>query len=197
MNKPYSESCDQNKQPILEVILPIFSTANSVLEIGSGTGQHAIYFAEKMPHLTWYTSDRRSYLDGINMWLEDADLPNVEPPLELDVTDDHWPVADVDAVFTANSVHIMGRHEVACLIKGAGKLLTEQGGLVIYGPFNYGGSYTSESNAHFDQWLKSRDSGSGIKDFEEILSLANDNGMQLLADTAMPANNRILHFIKT
>ena len=197
MNKPYSESCDQNKQPILEVILPIFSALNSVLEIGSGTGQHAIYFAEKMPHLTWYTSDRRSYLDGINMWLEDTNLPNVMPALELDVTDDHWPVADVDAVFTANSVHIMGRREVACLIKGAAKLLTEQGDLVIYGPFNYGGSYTSESNARFDQWLKSRDTGSGIKDIEEILSLAHDNGMHLIADMAMPANNRILHFTKT
>ena len=197
MNKPYSESCDQNKQPILEVILPIFSTVSRVLEIGSGTGQHAIYFAEKMPHLTWYTSDRRSYLDGINMWLEDAGLPNAVPPLELDVTDDHWPVVDVDAVFTANSAHIMGRHEVARLIEGAGKVLSEQGALVIYGPFNYGGSYTSESNARFDQWLKSRDAGSGIKDFEEIMSLANDNGMQLIADMAMPANNRILHFIKT
>jgi len=197
MNKPYSESCDQNKKPILEVILPIFSTVSRVLEIGSGTGQHAIYFAEKMPHLTWYTSDRRSYLDGINMWLEDAGLPNAVPPLELDVTDDHWPVVDVDAVFTANAVHIMGRREVARLIEGAGKVLSEQGALVIYGPFNYGGSYTSESNARFDQWLKSRDAGSGIKDFEEIMSLANDNGMQLIADMAMPANNRILHFTKT
>ncbi len=197
MNKPYSESCEQNKEPILSVIRPIFSAYSRVLEIGSGTGQHAIYFAENMPHLTWCSSDRRSYLEGINMWLEDAGLPNVVPPLELDVTDDHWPVADVDAVFTANSVHIMGYREVACMIKGAGKLLPEQGALVIYGPFNYGGSYTSESNARFDQWLKSRDSRSGIKDFEEILSMADDNGMQLTADLAMPANNRILHFTKT
>lgn len=197
MNKPYSESCVQNREPILDVISPIFSTASAVLEIGSGTGQHAIYFAEKMPHLTWYTSDRRSYIDGINMWLEDAGLANVIPPIELDVTADHWPVSGVDAVFTANSVHIMGQREVESLMEGVGKLLSEQGSLVIYGPFNYAGSYTSESNARFDQWLKSRDPESGIKDFEEILSLADQNGMRLVADHTMPANNRILHFTKT
>ena len=197
MNKPYSESCVQNREPILDVISPIFSTASAVLEIGSGTGQHAIYFAERMPHLTWYTSDRRSYIDGINLWLEDASLANVIPPIELDVTADHWPVSDIDAVFTANSVHIMGQHEVQSLMEGVGKLLSEQGSLVIYGPFNYAGSYTSESNARFDQWLKSRDPRSGIKDFEEMLSLADQNAMRLIADHTMPANNRILHFIKT
>ena len=197
MNKPYSESCVQNREPILDVISPIFSTASAVLEIGSGTGQHAIYFAERMPHLTWYTSDRRSYIDGINMWLEDASLANVIPPIELDVTADHWPVSDIDAVFTANSVHIMGQHEVQSLMEGVGKLLSEQGSLVIYGPFNYAGSYTSESNARFDQWLKSRDPRSGIKDFEDILSLADEHAMRLIADHTMPANNRILHFIKT
>jgi SAM-dependent methyltransferase len=197
MNKPYSESCVQNREPILDVISPIFSTASAVLEIGSGTGQHAIYFAEKMPHLTWYTSDRPSYIDGINMWLEGANLPNVIPPIELDVTADHWPVSGIDAVFTANSVHIMGQREVECLMEGVGKLLNEQGSLVIYGPFNYAGSYTSESNERFDQWLKSRDPESGIKDFEEIRSLADQNAMRLITDHTMPANNRILHFMKT
>ena len=196
MNKPYSESCEQNKEPILSVISPIFSSYSRVLEIGSGTGQHAVYFAEKMPHLTWCSSDRRSYLEGINMWLEDAALSNVVPPIELDVCSDHWPVLDIDAVFTANSVHIMSLQEVVCLMRGVGKLLRAQGSLVIYGPFNYSGSYTSESNASFDQWLKSRDPRSGIKDFEVMLSLASDNAMQLIADHAMPANNRILHFMK-
>ena len=197
MNKPFSESCEQNKGPILSVISPIFSSYSRVLEIGSGTGQHAIYFAEKMPHLTWCSSDRRSHLEGINMWLEAAALPNVDAPIELDVSSSHWPVFDIDAVFTANSVHIMSLQEVVCLMQGAGKLLRAQGSLVIYGPFNYGGCYTSQSNASFDQWLKSRDPRSGIKDFETMLSLASENAMQLVADHTMPANNRILHFMKS
>ncbi len=196
MNKPYSESCDQNKDPILTVISPLFSALSNVLEIGSGTGQHAVYFAEKMPHLTWHTSDCQSYLDGINMWLSDAGLTNVLPPLELDVSRSQWPQLEVDAVFTANSIHIMQQQDVVNLINGVGKLLKQKGSFVIYGPFNYNGQYTSKSNESFDQWLKQRDPLSGIKHFEEIESLANDNGMRLVTDYEMPANNRILHFIK-
>ncbi len=196
MKKPYSESCDQNKEPILSVISPVFSSLSSVLEIGSGTGQHALYFAEKMPHLRWFTSDCQSYLDGINMWLADAALPNVEPPFELDVTSSKWPQLDIDAVFTANSIHIMNQQNVIDFMSGVGRLLKEQGSLMIYGPFNYNGSYTSESNESFDLWLKERDAASGIKPFEEMLALAENNGMSLLTDYEMPANNRILHFIK-
>ncbi len=196
MKKPYSESCDQNKEPILSVISPVFSSLSSVLEIGSGTGQHALYFAEKMPHLRWFTSDCQSYLDGINMWLADAALPNVEPPFELDVTSSKWPQLDIDAVFTANSIHIMNQQNVIDFMSGVGRLLKEQGSLMIYGPFNYNGSYTSESNESFDLWLKERDAASGIKPFEEMLALAENNGMSLLTDYEMPTNNRILHFIK-
>jgi cyclopropane fatty-acyl-phospholipid synthase-like methyltransferase len=170
---------------------------SSVLEIGSGTGQHAIYFAKKMPHLTWYTSDCKPYLEGINMWLTDAALPNVKPPFELDVSASKWPLMTVDAIFTANSIHIMHPRDVVNFIIGAGRLLSREGCLVIYGPFNYGGQYTSESNARFDQWLKARDPQSGVKHFEEVVSLANDSGMKLANDYDMPANNRILHFIKT
>jgi SAM-dependent methyltransferase len=196
MIKPYSDSCDQNREPILDVISPVFSTLRRVLEIGSGTGQHAIYFAEKMPHLTWYTSDCNCNLQGINMWLSEAALPNVIAPIELDVSSSTWPVMSVDAIFTANSVHIMHQPDVVNLIEGAGRLLPHGGSLVIYGPFNYNRQYTSESNARFDQWLKARDPGSGIKHFEEVESLANDCGMTLAGDYAMPANNRILHFLK-
>lgn len=196
MNKPYSESCDQNKDPILDVISPLLATATSVLEIGSGTGQHAIYFAQNMPHLKWFTSDCVSYLDGINLWLRDAGLENVSPPFELDVSSSAWPQLAVDAVFTANSIHIMSQQDVINFMRGAGRLLKTQGSLLIYGPFNYNGSYTSDSNASFDQWLKARNPLSCIKHFEEMVSLANDNAMQLLTDYAMPANNRILHFVK-
>ena len=196
MNKPYSESCDQNKEVILSIISPLFLSLSNVLEIGSGTGQHAIYFAERMPHLRWHTSDCSSYLDGINMWLADTGLTNVLPPLELNVSRSQWPQLEVDAVFTANSIHIMHQQDVVNLINGVGKLLKQGGGFVIYGPFNYNGLYTSKSNENFDRWLKQRDAFSGIKHFEEIESLANSNNMQLVTDYEMPANNRILHFIK-
>jgi SAM-dependent methyltransferase len=197
MNKPYSESCDQNREPILDIIAPIFSASSSVLEIGSGTGQHAVYFAENMPHLKWYTSDCRPYLDGINMWLHDAGLANVVAPIELDVTNSAWPKIDADAVFTANSIHIMNWFDVVNFMAGVGQLLEIRGDLVIYGPFNYDGRYTSESNERFDQWLKSRDPNSGIKHFEDLVSLADENRMLLVSDYEMPANNRILHFRKT
>jgi SAM-dependent methyltransferase len=196
MIKPYADACDQNREPILSVLAPIFSSYSKVLEIGSGTGQHAIFFAEKMPHLTWYTSDCRSNLSGINMWLTEAALANVVPPFELDVSASQWPVIAADAIFTANTVHIMHQPDVVNLINGAGRLLPRGGSLVIYGPFNYRGQYTSDSNARFDQWLKARDPESGVKDFEEIETLAAVNGMKLVNDYEMPANNRILHFSK-
>ena len=196
MNKPFAESCEQNKEAILEVISSVLSSVSSVLEIGSGTGQHAIYFAANMPHLSWHTSDCAPYLDGINMWLAEAEASNVQPPLELDVSASSWPQLDVDAVFTANSIHIMSQLDVNNFMAGVGRLLRKRGVLLIYGPFNYAGNYTSASNESFDQWLKNRNPSSGIKHFEEMVSLANDNGMQLVSDYAMPANNRILHFAK-
>lgn len=167
-----------------------------VLEIGSGTGQHAIYFAEKMPHLTWYTSDCASYLEGIKLWLDAAALPNTIPPFELNVTTSQWPELEVDAIFTANTLHIMHHSDMVNFILGAGKLLKPGGSLVIYGPFNYNGTYSSESNERFDQWLMNRDPLSAIKHFEEIKSLSQDSGLHLICDYEMPANNRILHFSK-
>ncbi len=196
MNKPYSESCDQNKEVILSVISPLFLPFSNVLEIGSGTGQHALYFSEKMPQLIWHTSDCQSYLDGINAWVSSAGVLNVKPPFELNVSTSQWPELDVDAVFTANSVHIMHQQDVVNLINGASNLLNSHGSLVIYGPFNYQRRYTSQSNERFDQWLKDRDPLSGIKHFEEVEALASANEMQLVMDYEMPANNRLLHFVK-
>jgi cyclopropane fatty-acyl-phospholipid synthase-like methyltransferase len=197
MRKPYSESCDQNKLPILSIVEPIFADCSEVLEIGSGTGQHAIYFAEKMPHLLWRCSDCAPYLAGINQWIEDSHISNVITPTTLDVSTSQWPTNPVDAVFTANSFHIMHDQDVINLMNGAGKLLNAGGHLVIYGPFNYNGEFTSASNKSFEQWLKGRDSLSGIKNFEDVESLANQNGFKLCHDYDMPANNRIVHFIKS
>lgn len=195
--KPYSESCEQNKVPILGVIAPLFSTLFNVLEIGSGSGQHAVYFAGKMPHLRWFTSDCQPYLEGINLWIAAAALNNLEPPFELDVSSSRWPELEVDAIFTANTVHIMHPQDVVNLVAGAGRTLKNNGSLIIYGPFNYNGNYTSASNESFDQWLKGRDRLSGIKHFEQVESLAKEHGMQLVTDYEMPVNNRILHFKKS
>lgn len=196
MTKPYSESCDQNKDVILSAIAPIVASCSDVLEIGSGTGQHAVYFANKLPHLIWRTSDCLSYLEGINAWISEARLTNVKEPFELDVSNSKWPIMEVDAVFTANSVHIMHQNDVENLIQFSAGVLKQNGSFIIYGPFNYAGDYTSESNARFDQWLKDRDPLSCIKHFEDINRLANDNGLKLVKDYSMPANNRILHFLK-
>jgi len=196
MKKPYSESCDQNQKVILSILSPLLSSSSNVLEIGSGTGQHAIYFADNMPHLIWHTSDCQPYHEGINAWLSEACLNNVKEPLELDVSKSKWPEIEVDAIFTANSVHIMHQFDVENLIQGAGELLKKNGALIIYGPFNYAGTYTSDSNERFDQWLKNRDSQSGIKHFENIELLAKKCGLQLVCDYDMPANNRILYYKK-
>lgn len=191
MNKPYSESCDQNREPILSVLKPLLSTHQTVLEIGSGTGQHAVYFAKHMPHLNWLTSDCKPYLQGIKLWVDESALDNVKPPFELDVTT-VWPDISADCIFTANSIHIMSNDDVIELFNGVGHCLTGGGLFICYGPFNYNQSYTSESNARFDIWLKTRDKNSGIKHFETISELASRAGLNLINDLEMPANNRIL-----
>ena len=194
--KPFSESCEQNKDVILKVIKPLLASRHSVLEIGSGTGQHAIYFAQAMPHLKWHTSDRAEALSGIQMWLDefcsDGKLQNIRSPIVLDVSQTNWPELKVDAIFTANTLHIMHWNDVQTLFEQAPKLLVSDGVILIYGPFNYQGQYTSDSNESFDGWLKSRDSTSGIRDFSDLEVLAEKNGLKFLADYEMPANNRIL-----
>lgn len=192
MNKPYSESCVQNCDPILSIIKPLLKDKNTVLEVGSGTGQHAVYFSAQMPHLTWQPSDQQEYLHGIQLWLDEAQLPNVYPAFELNVTQLSWPDIKVDAVFSANTLHIMHWHEVEMFFNGIKDRLIEQGLLIIYGPFNYNNQYTSESNARFDSWLKARDPESAIRHFEQVNKLAEEQGLELYEDYAMPANNRIL-----
>lgn len=190
--KPYSPSSDENKEPILAVLREVFEGTDTVLEIGSGTGQHAVYFAKQLPHLIWQTSDVAENLAGIRMWLDEAVLPNVLPPIMLDVTDERWPTAKVDAVFSANTAHIMAWPQVARMFAGIGEVLRANGVLALYGPFNFGGAYTSESNARFDIWLKARDPLSGVRDFEALDALAQAHGMSLIMDYPMPANNRTL-----
>ena len=192
MMKPFSEACEQNKHPILAVLQQYFTDVSNVLEIGSGTGQHAVFFAAELPHLNWLASEVAEHHPGVNAWLEEAGLANLTGPVELDVNQPDWPVNKIEAVFSANTVHIMDWSSVENMFAGIGKILQTEGVFCLYGPFNYEGNYTSDSNARFDQWLKQRDPASGIRDFEALNILAQQHGMALLADHVMPVNNRVL-----
>lgn len=190
--KPFAESCEQNKMPILAVLQVLLADRQQVLEIGSGTGQHAVWFAQHLPHLIWQTSEVSINLEGINAWLLDAQLPNTPAPLRLDVTQESWPTQPVDAVFSANTAHIMSWEAVQCCFSGVGKILKETGLFMLYGPFSYHGKHTSPSNAQFDHWLKARDPRSGVRDFHDLDQLAQAQQLVLQDDIAMPVNNRIL-----
>ncbi|MEI7843196.1 MAG: DUF938 domain-containing protein [Gallionellaceae bacterium] len=190
--KPFAESCEKNRDDILPVLREIFADRKHVLEIASGTGQHAVYFAAELSHLIWQTSELRQNHAGIQAWLDEAQLANVLPPILLDVNDEMWPLLQVDAVFNANTVHIIAWPAVERMFAGIGQVLSRDGYLAMYGPFNYGGAFTSESNARFDLWLKERDPLSGVRDFEALNALANQHGMVLAKDVAMPGNNRAL-----
>ncbi|MCL5060472.1 MAG: class I SAM-dependent methyltransferase [Candidatus Thermoplasmatota archaeon] len=191
-DKPFSESCVQNRDPILAVLREWFADRSRVLEIGSGTGQHAVYFGAELPHLVWQTADVPQHHAGIRLWLAEAALPNVLPPLALDVNDASWRSGRYDAVFSANTLHIMGWPEVERFFAGVGEVLEPGGVLAVYGPFNTNGAYTSDSNARFDAWLKARDPASGVRDFVAVDVLARAQGLVLQQDIAMPANNRTL-----
>jgi len=190
--KPHAESSEVNKGPILAVLKEIFARRKRVLEIASGTGQHAVYFGRELPHLIWQPSELAQNLAGIQAWLDEAQLPNVLAPLAIDVNDARWPVATVDAIFNANTVHIISWPEVERLFAHIARVIESGGCVCLYGPYNYGGNFTSESNARFDAWLKSRDPNSGVRDFEAVNRLASSHGLELLRDIEMPSNNRIL-----
>ena len=190
--KPFSPSCERNRDPILEVLRVHLAEVRNVLEIGSGTGQHAVHFAAAMPWLTWQCSDVADNLPGIRAWLDDAALANTPPALELDVQSGPWPTRRFDAVFSANTLHIMAWPAVQDLFRGLGTALADDATLVVYGPFNDDGAYTSDSNRAFDEWLHARDPRSGIRDANAVDALARAIGLQQVDDVAMPANNRCL-----
>jgi len=192
MSKPFAESCEENKQVILSVIKELFKEPGTVLEVGSGTGQHAVYFANQLAHLQWQPSDRQENLPGIQAWLDEAGLENMLPLCELDVEHSCWPAGGFDYSFSANTVHIMSWQAVQALFAGLAGSLRSGARFALYGPFNYHGQYTSDSNARFDQWLKQRDPLSGIRDFDALDQLAQQAGMSFCGDIEMPVNNRIL-----
>lgn len=189
MEKPHAPSCERNRAPILVVLREHFADRRRVLEIGSGTGEHAVHFAAALPQLSWQCSDRAEHLPGIRAWLDEAALPNTPPPIELDVAG-AWPPARYDAIFSANTLHIMAWQDVERLFAQLPAATTNDAILTIYGPFNVDGRYSSESNASFDRWLQARGAHMGIRDAAAVDSLAAAAGFILIEDRAMPANNR-------
>ena len=189
---PFSEACERNKGPILGILESAFREVGQVLEIGSGTGQHAVHFSRHLPHLSWQPTDRAGYLAGLAARIALEGPANLRAPVALDVTEEPWPVVEADAFFSANTLHIMSWEEVKALFAGVGRRIVRRGVLAVYGPFRYGGRYTSDSNAWFDRDLRERDPASGIRDFESVDALAIAQGLGLEADHAMPANNQLL-----
>jgi len=193
---PFSAACERNKEPILEVLRIRFAGRARVLEIGSGTGQHAVHFARSLEHLIWHPTEQLTYLSDLAERVRLEGPPNLSVPTLLDVRQAIWPLRSVDAMFTANTLHIMSWPEVMALFRGIGNVLAPGGVLCIYGPFRYEGRYTSDSNQDFDRMLQERDPQSGLRDLQAITPLAGQYGLHLEEDHDLPANNRLLVFSK-
>jgi hypothetical protein len=187
-----SEACERNKEPILAVLREEFAATRRVLEVGSGTGQHAVYFTAGLPQLLWQPSELAENLAPLAERVRVEGGANLRAPLALDVRAHPWPVEPVDAIFSANTLHIMGWSSVCEFFRGAAAVLLRPAVLCVYGPFRFGGRHTSDSNAAFDQLLRQRDPESGVRDFEALDRLAHEHGLQFGANHAMPANNRTL-----
>lgn len=194
---PFSQASDNNKQAILGVFEKLLSDKNSVLEIAGGTGQHAVFFGEKFPHLVWQSTDVAENVSSLNLRISHANLTNVPAAVALNADDSLWDTGKHDIIFTANSLHIMSMASVEKLFAKISNHLNEHGLFLTYGPFKYGGGFTTPSNADFDLWLKDRNSQSGVRDFERINELAQNAGLTFEEDNSMPANNQLLMWSKS
>lgn len=195
--RPQAPAAARNSRPILEVVKHEFREIESVFEIGSGTGQHAVIFAEAMPWLTWQTSDLGENHRGISSRLSDSGLANVLDPILLDVEQPAGFDGEYDAVFSANTAHIMSIKAVRCMFDVVGQLLSPGGLFCLYGPFNVDGRFTSRSNERFDQSLRSRDPAMGVRDLQELDGFAGNSEMSRARLYAMPANNLIVVWRKS
>jgi len=195
MDKPFSPACENNRDPILALLMPLLADKSSVLEIGSGTGQHAVWFAKNMPQLRWQTSDLQHNHAGINQWLNAYPSPNLLAPIELDMLDtvgSNWPNGGFDCIYSANTAHIMPWEAVVNMLAQVGLRLCSNGLFCLYGPMQYQGVIEPQSNRDFDASLQQQTSHMGIREFHQINRLAAEAGLVLLDDHAMPANNRLL-----
>ncbi|MEE2731057.1 MAG: DUF938 domain-containing protein [Pseudomonadota bacterium] len=191
-NKPFSQACENNKLPILEVLQRHLTSPASLLEVGSGTGQHAAFFSGQLPHIHWHPSDVTENLPGITAWCEEAGHSNLQAPISFDVTQQNALPSPLDHLFSANTLHIMSWPAVEAFFERVPALVKPAGYVIFYGPFKYNGEFTSDSNARFDLWLKARGAHQGIRDFEAIARLATQAGLRLVEDVRMPANNQTL-----
>lgn len=194
--KRHAPACERNQEPILAVLREILTEPGVALEIGSGTGQHAVHFARGLPHLTWQPTDLPENHASIEAWRAEAGLPNLRAPLTLDLAAGAWPIAEADAVVCINTIHIVAWPLVERLFAGVGEMLASGGVLYVYGPYRYADRPLEPSNAEFDRWLKARDPASGVRDFDAVNGLARRHGLTLRGDRAMPANNRSLWWRK-
>ena len=195
--KPFSPSCEENKDDILKVLKQVIAPENSkVVEIASGTGQHAIFFAPHFQHLQWVTTDVADKLPGIRMWLDEARVPNIIGPLEYEVGKDEFPIKQCDVVFAANIFHMLPWKKDKTLIKDLGNRLRKGAKAIFYGAFNYGGKFTSQSNEDFDKKIKEEDPQRGIRNFEDVHRAMIKAGFELTKDFEMPYDNRILYFTR-
>lgn len=191
-NLPFSQACENNKAPIQERLREVFDAPGKVLEVGTGTGQHAVYFAGTMPHLQWQPSDHPDAVDICRLRLDQAALPNILPLIKLDVGTRPWPVESFNWAFSANTAHIMAWWEVQQMFRNIGEHLTTGGAFCLYGPFNNQGEFSSESNRQFDQHLRTRASHMGIRDLQDLSRLGREAGLILSEIFNMPANNQLL-----
>lgn len=194
---PFAAACERNKAPILAVLRTVFHAPGMLLEIGAGTGQHAVYFAGNLPHLHWVATEAPNHVPLLLPRIAAAGLANLDGPRPLDVGQDSWPVTTTDGVYAANVAHIMGWHAVVAMFCGVGRILVPQGAFCLYGPFNDAGGFTSDSNAAFDATLRVRDPAMGIRAIAALEALAGEHGLVLEADHPLPANNRVLVWRKT
>ena len=193
----FSQAAENNKAAILAVLAEWLPHQTKLLEIGSGAGQHAIHLAAALNHLLWQPSDREIVLPALTSNIDEYGPVNILGPITLDLASHTWPAQTYNCVYAANVMHIVSSELGENLIRGAAKVLTDEGLLALYGPFKYAGDFTTPSNADFDLWLKERDAQSGVRDVEWILDLATHAGLWLVEDRQMPANNQMLIFQKT
>ncbi|MFK7829951.1 MAG: DUF938 domain-containing protein [Congregibacter sp.] len=189
---PFSQAAQNNQAPILVQLRRLLANSRRVVELGAGTGQHAVAFASALAPLRWQPSEHPEALPILMLRCANAGLKNLDVPIALDMSQRPWPVQWPDALYTANTLHIVAESLVEALFCACAEQASPGSLLLVYGPFNYAGEFTSESNAHFDLWLKDRDARSGIRDFEWVNELAERAGFALDEDIAMPANNRLV-----
>lgn len=192
----FSQAADNNQNVILHVMRAWLPDGGDVLEIGSGSGQHAIHMAKSISALRWQPTEQAGVLAALTQNVRNYGTPNIAIPISLDLSKHEWPTRGFDAVYSANVLHIVNTTLGATLIQGSAAVLERGGFVLLYGPFKYRGKFTTESNANFDAFLRDRDSKSGIRDVEWVSAIAEEEGLKLIEDQDMPANNQFLIFRK-